>query len=73
MCLNRGAACLGGTRRSMSRPHDRAHVIGHAWPWSPGLPAQKFSEFLWRWPSTGGGGGASRGGVGLWGTEGGLG
>ena len=27
------AAGLGGTRRSVSRPHDRGHVIGHEWPW----------------------------------------
>ena len=23
----------GGTQRSMSRPRDRGHVIGHTWPW----------------------------------------
>ena len=22
-----------GTRRSVSLPRDRGHVIGHAWPW----------------------------------------
>ena len=24
---------LRGTRRSVSRPRDWGHVIGHAWPW----------------------------------------
>ena len=27
------AAGWGGTWHSVSRPHDREHVIGRAWPW----------------------------------------
>ena len=37
-----------------------ALVIGHAWPWQLGQPAQKFTEILWRWQHRVG----KRGGVG---------